>query len=109
MGWNTGGDIMSTIIENYKAYNGGPYAYDRIRFYMNIIKEFEDRDCDVLEECMGVDRWYDAAILTVRYVEQGQSDQELAEEITQLCSKSSYASLTSCLSIHQEIYGQAKL
>lgn len=51
---------MDSIIDSLYKHVKCPKA--RMAIYTDIVDAFEDHDCDVLEECTGVDPVYDAFI-----------------------------------------------
>ena len=67
MGWASGVELLSEIIDAAKHYFSKPLdskkAVDRARqnFYVEAIEAFEGLDCDVVHECRGSDPAFDAA------------------------------------------------
>lgn len=61
MGWNSGSSLMDDIISDMMQY---PALTDQVRklVYNILIENFENRDCDVLEECRHRDPMYDIAL-----------------------------------------------
>jgi hypothetical protein len=59
MGWNTGSEIMSGIIESLVNSVGDTDTREEI--YVSLINLFEEYDCDVLFECKGEDVAFDRA------------------------------------------------
>lgn len=50
MGWNTGSELMSGVIETVEELV--PNYDTRVELYKRFIELFEDQDCDVLDECL---------------------------------------------------------
>ena len=63
MGWSNGSSLMSDIIEAVKP-RLAPKSF-RQTVYEELIKAFEDYDCDTLDECHGMDTAFDAAMRKV--------------------------------------------
>ena len=59
MGWASGSRLMSDLIESVK--NNVDNFESRVDLYLEMIKNFEDADCDTLDECLGEDEAYDEA------------------------------------------------
>jgi len=63
MGWGSGSAIMESIIQRLKPKRNkiyqGMFVLDAQDVYEVLIKEFEDADCDTLNECLGVDAIFD--------------------------------------------------
>lgn len=58
MGWSSGSDLMTEVIMS--AMKHVPDS-SRKKFYKEMIEAFENCDCDTLHECVGADRFFDAA------------------------------------------------
>lgn len=59
MGWASGSRLMSDLIESVK--NNVDNFESRVDLYLEMIKNFEDADCDTLDECLGEDEAFDEA------------------------------------------------
>jgi hypothetical protein len=64
MGWNTGGELMESVIQRLKRLsvlvpNGRGAIILLENVYRVLIEEFEKHDCDVLYECLGEDKTFD--------------------------------------------------
>lgn len=59
MGWASGSRLMSDLIESVKD-NVESYE-SRVDLYIEMIHNFEDADCDTLNECLGSDPAFDEA------------------------------------------------
>lgn len=60
MGWASGSRLMSSIIEPLK--KNVKDASVRQSVYEDLIRAFEDADCDTLMECEGEDKAFDKAL-----------------------------------------------
>jgi hypothetical protein len=60
MGWASGSEIMSEIINLTKRTIKD--VSKRKSFYKNLIVIFENRDWDTEDECLGLDRAFDLAM-----------------------------------------------
>lgn len=58
MGWSSGSEIMSLIIQGVKDKMD---PEDRDSFYKDLIEYFENEDCDTLYECLEQDIVFDKA------------------------------------------------
>lgn len=77
MGWNSGGELFDKIIDSL--LKNVPDLSDREAIYRDLIEAFEDMDCDVLPECKGVDKAFDAAYEDIgfhNYDEDEEEDEE---------------------------------
>ena len=70
MGWNSGGTLLTEILQAYNDHidnsTEGMFDYidsfiDEIQFFWKLIKLFEDEDCDVIEESLGHNYLFDIA------------------------------------------------
>lgn len=59
MGWASGSRLMTNLIESVK--NSVDDFDSRVELYLQMIKNFEDADCDTLDECLGEDEAFDEA------------------------------------------------
>ena len=59
MGWAGGSRLMSDLIESVK--NNVDNFESRVDLYPEMIKNFEDADCDTLDECLGEDEAFGEA------------------------------------------------
>lgn len=57
MGWASGSELASELIEVIKKVVKDKEA--RGVLYYHIIDKFEKHDCDVMDECLGIDKIYD--------------------------------------------------
>jgi hypothetical protein len=60
MGWASGGDLASSIIETVKEYVKSKAT--RTHIYVDIIKALESNDWDTQDECEGQDPAFDEAM-----------------------------------------------
>jgi hypothetical protein len=60
MGWCSGGRLFDDVIDTLKKNVSD--EDERKAVYLDLIVAFENFDCDVLQECMGVDDMFDEAI-----------------------------------------------
>lgn len=58
MGWSSGSRLMSEIIEDVM---GAVDDEARVEVYKALILNFENHDCDTLDECLGEDSAFDRA------------------------------------------------
>ena len=58
MGWASGSELLGTILEAFEVEDLVPIDAKR-RIYRRMIEAFEDRDCDTIEECLGIDDDFD--------------------------------------------------
>jgi hypothetical protein len=70
MGWAKGSGLFEKLIEVLFDKVDDPTAREEI--YVEMIGAFEDLDCDTLEECLGEDEAFDAALRLV-YEERGEA------------------------------------
>lgn len=59
MGWSSGSSLFEKLIASVE-YNISDFD-QRYEVYTDMIGEFEDMDCDTLEECLGLADAFDAA------------------------------------------------
>ena len=64
MGWASGSEIMSEIIDETKL--AIPKEKARRAFYRQMIHVFEQYDCDTLDDCRGADPIFDEALDDMR-------------------------------------------
>lgn len=57
MGWNTGSYLFNNIIE--ALLDSGIDEDARESVYRALIPQFEDMDCDTMDECVGNDKIFD--------------------------------------------------
>lgn len=68
MGWAGGSELMAGIIRSTNRHFGkvvvgdGEIFDQRMLFYDDLIRLFENHDCDTLDECLGRDQAFDSAI-----------------------------------------------
>ena len=70
MGWAKGSGLFEKLIEVLFDKVDDPDTREEI--YVEMITAFEDMDCDTLQECMGEDEAFDAALRLV-YEERGEA------------------------------------
>ena len=77
MGWASGSDVFSGIIETLK-----PKVGDNLRkgIYLDLIPVFENHDCDTLSDCLGEDDAFDAAYTELNPTEDDNDDSDLEED-----------------------------
>lgn len=59
MGWGSGSRLMSNIIDQLEQIESLT-PEDKKSVYNAMIVDFEDQDCDTLDECLGVSEEFDA-------------------------------------------------
>ncbi len=59
MGWSSGSSLGAAMVMSAKKVFKDKEA--RYQFYLIMINEFEDMDCDTMDECKGIDKMYDRA------------------------------------------------
>ena len=59
MGWSSGSALGAAMVMTAKKVFKDKEA--RYQFYLIMINEFEDMDCDTMDECKGIDKMYDKA------------------------------------------------
>lgn len=64
MGWASGSEIMSEIID--EARSAIPKVKARRAFYRQMIHVFEQHDCDTLDDCRDEDPIFDEALDDMR-------------------------------------------
>ena len=57
MGWSSGSELASKLIAVIKKTVEDKET--RSVLYYHIISKFENHDCDVMDECLGIDKVYD--------------------------------------------------
>ena len=61
MGWATGSSIMGNIVGDLE---DSPLSHtQRVLVYEILIDQFENYDCDTLDECVGADPAFDEAMV----------------------------------------------
>lgn len=61
MGWASGSDLMVRIIRRVKRSRENDPFTGVSEIYDILIREFENSDCDTLDECLGMDTYFDYA------------------------------------------------
>ena len=59
MGWASGSDLAASMVMTAKKVFKDQEA--RYQFYLIMIEEFENKDCDTMNEVLGIDKMYDKA------------------------------------------------
>ena len=59
MGWSSGSALGASMVMTAKKVFKDKEA--RYQFYLIMINEFEEMDCDTMGECKGIDKMYDRA------------------------------------------------
>ena len=59
MGWSSGSSLGAAMVMTAKKVFKDKEA--RYQFYLIMINEFEDMDCDTMDDCKGIDKMYDRA------------------------------------------------
>ena len=59
MGWASGSDLAASMVMTAKKVFKDQEA--RYQFYKIMIDEFENKDCDTMNEVLGIDKMYDKA------------------------------------------------
>ena len=59
MGWASGSDLAASMVMTAKKVFKDKEA--RYQFYQIMIDEFENKDCDTMNEVLGIDKMYDKA------------------------------------------------
>ena len=59
MGWASGSDLAASMVMTAKKVFKDKEA--RYQFYLIMIEEFENKDCDTMSEVLGIDKMYDKA------------------------------------------------
>lgn len=58
MGWSSGGRLLGDIVMSTKKSIPSKY---RKEYYKLLIDHFECHDCDVIDECLNIDKEFDKA------------------------------------------------
>ena len=61
MGWASGSMLMSGVIDAIEDHVSGIYE-EKVKLFERLINEFEEMDCDTLDECRGQSEAYDEAL-----------------------------------------------
>lgn len=59
MGWASGSRLMSDLIDSVR--DNVESFQSRVELYIEMIHNFQDADCDTLDECLGRDVAFDEA------------------------------------------------
>lgn len=65
MGWASGSELLEKCVRI--VHKNVKNASTRINIYGDMIKAFEEQDCDTVEECRGIDAAFDVALVNCGY------------------------------------------
>lgn len=74
MGWSSGSGLFADVAEIIA--DNVPDEDDRRVIYKAMIEAFEDRDCDTLMECTGIDETLDEVLEEIYGPEEDDDDDE---------------------------------
>lgn len=78
MGWAAGSSLMSNIIDELKDRIHDDLIREEV--YSVLIEAFQDRDCDVLDECYGEDPAFDAALDDINFEVEEEEEEDWIDE-----------------------------
>jgi len=78
MSWKLGSSLMSDIIDELKERIHDDLIREEV--YSVLIEAFQDRDCDVLDECYGEDPAFDAALDDINFEIEEDEEEDWIDE-----------------------------
>lgn len=74
MGWTSGSSLFSEIAETIERYVSDSQV--KYNLYYELIESFLEADCDTLNECVGISKELDKALVDFEIVFETEDDEE---------------------------------